>query len=79
MLDFPQFVSGYFAPFFFNALLATLLAIRHETLDCSVITPQKLGNFNTAASLCKTSHHVRLFRVRQISLLTHFALGMEVA
>ncbi|CAJ0956507.1 unnamed protein product, partial [Ranitomeya imitator] len=74
-LDFPQFMGSYFAPFLPNTLLATLLAICHETLDCSVIALQKFGNFQTAASLCKTSHNCGLFRDRQISLLTHFAKG----
>ncbi|CAJ0934864.1 unnamed protein product, partial [Ranitomeya imitator] len=35
MLDFPKFMGSYFAPFLPNTLFATLLAICHETLDCS--------------------------------------------
>ena len=40
--------------FFLNTFLATLLTICNKTLDGSVITPQYLSNFKSAASLSNT-------------------------
>ena len=57
-LDFSQFAGSYFAPWFFHTLLATLLTILNVTLDCLMITLQKLGNFKSAVSHCKISHYV---------------------